>query len=263
MTRLLFSSAIIFSSLFSASAQTTIAKTITPKGAVPKTGVIARSYDIRQLTGKWQEFRRRAVSSNSKISFTDSLQLDFNKRDSVIVRDGSSMSQKGFAEVEGTNNLEVAGDVYTIVSLKGNKLIINDGEFIRELHKKKRFYHETLGTIIIPKEDLSNPEVVNTKKVIGKWDVYRTQAVPGAAEDSAIIKHLSFTDIQADGSVTGEVTYIKSGVTESFPVKAIFKRGTLRLTAPAYSWDLHTYKADGKEFVFGHQGGLVYFAKQL
>ena len=263
MTRLLFTTAIIFSSLITASAQTTIETTVTPKGAVSKAEVAVRSYDIRQLTGKWQEIRRKPVSTSTKVSFTDTLQLNFNKRDSVIVRDGSSMSQKGYAEIEGTNNLEVAGDVYTIVSLKGNKLVVNDGEFIRELHKKKRFYHETLGTIIIPKEDLSDPEVVNIKKVIGKWDVYRTQAVPGVAEDSAIIKHVSFTNIETDGSVTGEVAYVKSGITEKFPVKGIFKKGTLRLTAPSYSWDLHTYKADGKEFVFGHQGGLVYFAKQL
>lgn len=245
-------------------AQTIVVKGVAPKGTmIKKTTVIQPSYNIQQITGKWQETKRTAISTNTKVAFSDTLQLNFNKRDSVIVRDGISMSQKGYAAVDGANKLQVAGNTYTIVSLSKNTLVINDGEFIRELQKRKMFYYETLGRIIVPKENLSDPVTIDVKKVMGKWDVYRTQASPGAAEDSAIIKHLSFLQLNDDGSVSGEVTFTKAKNTESLPFKAIFEKGILQLQTLKHSWSIYTYKADGKEFVFGQQGGLVYFAKQL
>ena len=246
-------------------AQTVVTKGVVRKGTtIPqKTTVVKPFYDVNQLSGKWQETKRTNLSSNKKVSFQDTMQLNFSKRDSVSVRDGVHMTQKGYAAVEGTNQLAVAGDVYTIISLSKNVLVLNDGEYIRELQRRKKFYHETLGTIIIPKEDLSQPEIINLKKVIGKWDVYRTQATPGVAEDSAVIKNLAFTQVNENGTVSGEVTFTKATLTETLPVNAIFENGTLRLSTLKHSWDMYTYKADGKEFIFGKHGGLVYFAKQL
>lgn len=250
---------------YAAHAQTAVAGTVVRKGTVrPKTAAAAVPYSVGQLTGKWQETKRTAVSSGKRLSFTDTLQLDFNKRDSVITRNGDGMSRKGFAAVKEFNTLEAAGDTYSIVSLNKNTVVINDGEFIRQLQKKKLFYHETLGRTVIPKENLSDPEPVNVKKIIGKWDVYRTQATPGAAEtDSALIKHLSFSQVNEDGSVSGEINFSKSNLTQTLPFNALFNKGTLQITTADHTWDLITYKADGKEFVFGHHGGLVYFAKQL
>ena len=243
-------------------AQTTVIRGVVRKGSAIKTTTLKPSYDISQLTGKWQEIKRSNIASGRKIAFKDTLQLNFNKRDSVFVHDGINISQKGYAAVEGSNKLEVAGDVYDILSLSTNTLIINDGDMRREFRKKKIFYYETLGNIIISKENLSNPVSVNLKNVIGKWDVYRTQATPGVAEDSAIIKHVNFLNNE-NGIITGEITYSKGGITETLPVKAIFYKGVLKMNTSAHSWDLFTYKADGKEIVFGKQGGLVYFAKQL
>lgn len=227
------------------------------------TASFQRTYNIKQLTGKWQETKRTNITSRKKVSFLDTLQLNFNKRDSVIVRDGISMSQKGYAAIDRTNKLQVAGDAYTIVSLSRNTLVINDGEHIRQLQKKKLFYYETLGNIIIPKEDLSEPVIANVKKVLGNWDVYRTQATPGVAEDSAIIKQMVFSNINEDGSVWGEVTFTKDAITESIPFRSVFEKGTLKVNTAKHIWNMYTYKADGKELVFGQQGGLVYFAKQL
>jgi hypothetical protein len=171
------------------------------------------------------------------------------------------MSQKGNASVSGTG-LQVAGDSYIILSLSKNTLMINDGEYNRLFTRKKTFYHETLGKIIVQKDDISDPVSIDKSKLDGKWHVYRTQAMPGAAEDSAIIKQISFKETGSD-SVSGEIVFTKAGVTETQPFKATLDKGSLVISTNVFSWNLLTYKANGKEFIFGHQGGLVYFAKQL
>lgn len=251
----------IFSNVIS---QTVTKKRITTKGsATKKTNAIKPVYNINQLTGKWQEVTRRSITDNARVPFTDSLQLNFNKRDSVIVRDGISISQAGFASIAAGNSLQVAGDEYAIISLTKNTLIVNDGEFIRNLQKRKIFYSETLGKIIIPKENLSDSVSINVKKTIGKWSIYRTQAAPGAAEDSAIIKGIHFTQLNEDGSVSGEVHFTKADKNVTLPFNAIFDKGTLQINTLSHTWNLNTYKADGKELVFGKHGGLVYFAKPL
>lgn len=238
------------------------------KGVVPTSGakrkatVIQPEYTMEALIGKWQEIKRRTLSAKERIEFSDTLQLNFNKRDSVIIRDGITMSQRGYARIEGLNNLQLAGDEYSILYLSKNILVLNDGEYSREFQKKNLFYHETLGKIIVPKDDLSVPVTVDMNKIMGKWVVYRTQAVPGAADDSAIIKYITFSS-ENKGILSGEVTYSKANKTESHPFTANPGKGSLMILTNGHTWDLKTYKANGKELVFGKQGGLIYFAKQF
>lgn len=239
-------------------------KGVSRKGNGIKTVPVSQpNYNIMQLTGKWQEIIRTSLSAKTEEAFSDTLQLNFNKRDSVFVREGMVMSKRGYAAVEAPDQLQVAGDMYTIVSLSKNMLRINDGEFIRVLQKKNLFYYETLGRVIIPKENLTEPIHVNTKNLAGKWEVYRTQAVPGMAADSAVIKEINFEKQNADGSLSGLVVFTKMHHTGSVPFNAVFSKGSMQLVTNDQTWQLATYKADGKEFVFGQQGGLVYFAKQL
>lgn len=228
-----------------------------------KRGVTPSHYSIEQLTGKWQEVKRSNISDGSRADFTDSLQLNFSKRDSVIVRDGISFSHKGHASVDNTNKLVVAGDSYAIRSLSKNTLIINDGDYIRAFSKRKNFHHENMGKIIIPKENISDPISVDGKKLIGKWYVYRTQASPGESQDSAIIKNIKLIQTANNTSATGEITFTKNAITQIVPLEATVEKGMIRLVTKDQIWNLQTYKADGKEFIFGNPGGLVYFSKKL
>lgn len=245
-------------------AQMVVAKGVSYKSKKIKKGDAKEAgYNIGELTGKWQEMKRKDIAMKSKVSFTDSLQLDFNKRDSVIIRDGISISQRGFASIEDKNNLQVAGDTYTIISLSKSVLVLNDGEYIRELHKKKIFYQETLGKVLVPKDNLSEPVSIDLKAIMGKWVVYRTQAFPGAADDSSIIKHLNFTTLNDDNTVSGVITFTKANNTESHPFKATLEKGTILINTQSHFWNMYTYKLNSKEFVFGKHGGLVYFSKQF
>ena len=218
-------------------------------------------YTMDQLTGKWQEVRRKNINGGP-VDFTDSLQLNFNKRDSVIVRDGITMSHRGFANVT-ENKLAVAGDSYSINSLSKNTLVINDGEYLREFTRRKKFHYENMGKIVIPRDNLSDPVAIDGKKLTGKWYVYRTQAAPGVTEDSAIIKNIRLVETYSNGSAKGEITFTKNAVTQTIPFEASFEKGIMTLVTISQTWHLSAYKADGKEFIFGNQGGLVYFSKKL
>ncbi|MEO5984132.1 MAG: hypothetical protein ABIP80_01425, partial [Ferruginibacter sp.] len=197
---------------------------------------MAPIYSLSQLTGKWQEIKRTPLNTSVSIPYADSLQLNFYKRDSVIVRDGVSMSQKGNTSISG-KALQVAGDTYTIVSLSKNTLIINDGEYYRLLNRRKTFYHETLGKIIVQKENISDPVVIEKSNLEGKWHVYRTQAMPGAAEDSAIIKQINFKDTGSK-SVSGEIVFTKAGITQTQPFTGILDKTSLVISSTGLLWNL-------------------------
>lgn len=242
------------------------AQRVVVKGRNPKpikASVMQPTYTMDQLTGKWQEIRRGLLTTNDRIDFTDSVQLNFNKRDSVIVRDGISMSHKGYASVDNSNKLNVAGDIYSIRSLSKNSLVIYDGEYLREFAKRKHFYYENMGKIILPAENISQPIAVDGKKLLGKWYVYRTQSSPGEAQDSAVIKNINVLKPHSSTSATGEITYTKNAVTKTLPFEASMNKGVITLLTSDQTWQLNAYKADGKEFIFGNQGGLVYFSKKL
>lgn len=227
-----------------------------------KRSAVLPTYSMEQLTGKWQEVRRRNLNGGP-VDFTDSLQLNFNKRDSVIVRDGISFSHKGYAFIDNRNKLGVAGDNYSINSLSKNNLIINDGQYLREFTRRKNFYHESLGKIVVPAENISQPVSVEGKKLLGKWYVYRTQASPGESQDSALIKIINMVQSKSNTTATGEITFTKNAVTKTLPFEGSMDKGVITLVTSEQTWNLNTYKADGKEFIFGNQGGLVYFSKKL
>lgn len=241
-------------------AQKVVVKGRTP--VVQKSRAIQPAYSMEQLVGKWQEVKRRNLNGDP-VDFTDSLQLNFSKRDSVIIRDGITLSHKGSASISDPNNLNVAGDNYSINSLSKNRLVINDGEYLRELVKRKNFYYEHMGKIILPAENISQPISVDGKRLLGKWYVYRTQASPGETQDSAVIKTINVLKLQSSILSTGEITFTKNAVTKILPFEATVEKGLMTLVTSDHTWHLHTYKADGKEFIFGNQGGLVYFSKKL
>lgn len=241
------------------------AQRVVVKGRNPKpvkTSAQQQIYTVEQLTGKWQEVKRLNLNGGP-VDFTDSLQLNFNKRDSVIVRDGITISHKGLSSISNGNKLGVAGDNYSINSLSKNLLVINDGEYLREFTRRKNFYYESMGKIILPAENISQPVSVDGRKLLGKWYIYRTQASPGEAQDSAVIKTINITQPQSNTTATGEITFTKNAVTKTLPFEASMNKGVITLTTSEQIWQLNAYKADGKEFIFGNQGGLVYFSKKL
>lgn len=218
-------------------------------------------YSIDQLSGKWQETTRKNVERNEVVHFTDTLMLNFNKRDSVYIYDGISMSQKGLASIEGRASLSLAGDTYSIVSMNNSALVLNDGEFIRSFSKRDRFYHETLGNLKADPESFEKPRAINAVNLHGRWDVYRRKANPGTT-DSVLIKSITFTT-SSNNSITGAISTYTSGHTQTENFTGYISGTTLFINAPNFKGNWATYKADGKEFVFGKEKEIIYYAKKF
>jgi hypothetical protein len=218
-------------------------------------------YTIEQFTGKWQEIRRKNTDSNEPVSFTDTLMLNFNKRDSVYVYDGISMSQRGLASIDGPASLSLAGDTYSIVSMNKTTLTLNDGEYIRSFKKTPRFYHETFGNLKADAESFEKPKAIDPDKLHGRWDVYRRQANPGTTE-SLLIKSITFNRSVKD-SVSGSISIYSSGNTQTENFTGYISGTSMYINAPGINGTWATYKADGKEFVFGKDKEIIYYAKKF
>lgn len=242
-----------------------ISQKVVRKGVKPisikKKSAPAIYYNLNQTNGKWQEVLRTNVGSSIALNFNDTLLLDF-KKDKVETREGISMNMKGSASIDPPNTLNVAGDVYTIRSLTGNTLILNDGEYIRRMKRTRQFNYETLGKDSIIAERFEKPINIDVKDLPGKWLVYRRQAAPGVINDENLIKSIQFNSLNVGDSSTGEVVIYNADVTLILPAKFIFNNGVMKIITDKKTWDFNTYKANGKEFVFGNER-LLYFTKPL
>ena len=243
---------------------TVISQRVVRKGVNPvevKKANPAAFYNIAQLNGKWQEVLRTNPGSVIAINFSDTLLLNFNKN-KVEVRDGVSMNMKGEASIEPPHTLNAAGDVYTIKSISGNTMLLDDGEFVHRMQKTPRFYYEILGKDSILIERYETPAIVDLKHLPGKWVVYRRQAVPGKVSDENLLKSIQVHPFNAGDIIKGEVVIYNADITLPLPATFYFNNGVMKIVTNRLSWDFNTYKANGKEFIFG-DSQLVYFTKPL
>lgn len=220
-------------------------------------------YNISQLSGKWQEMKRTPIKGADAIAFSDSLLMQFDSN-KVEIKDATSMrmTMKGDAYIDPPYVLFAAGDEYIIRAVDKTILLLDDGEYIRELHKKDSFYYESLGKLTVTTDTLNSTIKADQKLLEGKWIVYRRQAMAGSVEsDAVVIKSLEIFPSNTIGSAQGKVVCYKSDITEALPCKIVFGASDILVITDSYVWEFETYKADGKEFVFGEIGRLMYYAK--
>ena len=67
--------------------------------------------------------------------------------------------------------------------------------------------------------------------------------------------------INDEGIAFGEVAFYVSSITRTAACQLVTQRGVLKIISDKESWTFTIYKADGKEFIFGEKGKLVYFSK--
>lgn len=240
---------------------------VTRKGMTPVTKVsppVTKAfYNLGQLSGKWQEITRTPVKGKEPVAFSDTLLMQFDSN-KVEIKDATSMrmTMKGDAFIDAPYNLVAAGDEYIIKYVDKDKLVLDDGEFVKEMQKKEKFYYETLGKLSVQPELLNTPVDVEPKNLEGKWIVYRRQAMAGSVDtDAVVIKSLEIFPSNTIGSAMGQVVCYKSDISQSLSCKVIFGTANILVITEPYVWEFSTYKADGKEFVFGEAGRLLYYAK--
>jgi hypothetical protein len=234
-------------------------------GKPPQEKTMDPLYRLEQFQGKWQEVKRTSLTTKEKIEFTDSLLLKF-EGNKVEIKDVISMriSMKGTAQVEAPNFLVAAGDEFTVKYVDKYKLILDDGEHLKELEKKEQFNYESFGKQTVEKDTLNSPVAIDPKIAEGKWMVYRRQALAGSVnEEAVVIKSIEIFSSDTQGSSTGEVVFYQANITESLPCKIIFSAATILIITDKNNWEFSTYKLNEKEFVFGEKDRLMYYAKRM
>jgi hypothetical protein len=265
---------IVFTGIFIASVPSLFAQRVKRKGVTPidisknkkQPGVNKPVFKMEQLTGKWQEIRR-TYKNDSPDNFTDTNFLNFTSTEKVITRTGNNqptMVGEAYIEQPG-NTLLAAADVYTIVSINDSIMVLDNQEyFLHTFKKTNEFWYETLGKLSVKQDVYKQPVSVKIADVMGKWGVYKREAKPGAIHPPVnIIRYLKITEKKSDSTARGEITFYQSEQTKVLPCIIKITQTGLNITAGTSNWNLFTYKADGKELIFGNTDEMVYFAKPL
>jgi len=235
-------------------------KGVTPLDVTKNVPANISMYTLDQFNGKWQEVSRTDRKS-SPLAFKDTLFYNFSG-ENVFSRDGVNMSLKGEAAIDPGNVLVAAADVFTIRSMNNNQLVLDDGEYLHTLVRKKEFWHETLPTNYVEPEKFTTPVSVNTSALLGKWKVYRRDAKPGSENNRILMRILNVTDIKDEHTATGELTFYQTEKLETLPCTITLNGERIHIATSKDSWNMNVYKADGKDLVFG-DAGLMYYCKPL
>ncbi|MBS4063983.1 MAG: hypothetical protein KGZ74_05455 [Chitinophagaceae bacterium] len=223
------------------------------------------NYTLEQFKGKWQEVIR-LNHDKSENAVTDTIFLYFKDENKVETRDGRKTYMKGEALIEEPGNILVAAaDIYKIISVKSDTIVLDDqDEFIHVLVKVEQFWLETVGKNTVTTEVYDKPMILNLNDVQGSWFVYRRQAKPGAIDANAfLIKQIKITSVTDSVTASGEIAYYKGDLSETIPCTISVKGEEFTIISNVFTWKLAAYKAANKEWVFGEKEKLLYFAKPL
>ncbi len=258
---------LLISSFIPATAQRVKRKGVTPVHVSTKQKADSTKYQykIEQFIGKWQEVKRVA-GNNISIPISDTIYIWFRNHNKVETRDGNKTYIKGEAAIDPPGNILVAAaDIYTIISLTDEEMVLDDPDKIRHtLKKTNQFWYETLGKIPVEQETFSNPITPTIAAITGNWSVYRRQSKPGTVvPGTMLIKHLKITSATGNTTASGEVTCYSKEKSETLPCTIVINGSNIEIKAGNYNWSLPVYKASGKELVFGDKEKLLYYAKLL
>lgn len=261
LVKSLLSFAILIIITFSAQSQKAKVKRkgVSPLDVTKTPAPIKSRYMLEQFTGKWQEVSR-TDKTNSSISFKDTLFYNFLKTGKVYSRDGVNMSLMGEAAIEPGNVLVAAADVFNIRSMNNNQVVLDDGDYLHTLVRKKEFWSETLPSNFIEAERFITPVSVSASALLGKWKIYRRDAKPGDKHNRILIRTLNVTKATGDNIATGELTFYSSEKLETLPCTITLNGEKIHIATSKDSWNMNVYKADGNNLVFGDTS-LMYYCK--
>jgi hypothetical protein len=103
-------------------------------------------FTLDKFLGKWQEVIR-TENHNPPLVFSDTIFLDFRAIDNVTIRQTNHVTYKGAAEIVAPGNvLLLSADIFTIISISDNEMVLDNQEnIIHTLKKTNQFWYETFG----------------------------------------------------------------------------------------------------------------------
>lgn len=238
-----------------------------PISYIKKNTESIQKFSIEQFYGRWQEIKR-SNKSNEIVQIKDTIYLNFTSPNKVETRDGRKSIMRGEALIEDGNFLVAAADIYSIVSVSPEEIILdNQEDYIHTLRKKEIFLFETYGKDSIQKETYHQLTDFSIDDVSGNWKVYRKSAKPGREIKNVTDWLITINISPASGkdSTTGDIEYISNKSNEKRICFITIENGKLILRPKEGNeiWSFKVYKADGKEFIFGEAGDLIFYSKLL
>ena len=265
MIKILFSISTVCMICSAVHAQIKVHK-VARKGILPV--VIAKNssnenpaYSIIQFEGKWMEIERRDRKNHKRVDVTDTIFLKFTPGNNVLTRNGMAMDMKGKASIQPGNELLAAADVYDIISLNKDQVILDDRDkFVHILKREDRFWYEVLPSLAVTPAKYSDPVKVSTSNMIGNWMVYRRDAEPGSvSNDAYLIKSINIK--RSDGNMAwGTVGFFHHDKTDSMACVISVSEKSFDIATKEHNWSMLMYKANGDEMVFG-KPELKYYCK--
>jgi hypothetical protein len=226
-----------------------------------------QKFSIEQFYGRWQEIKR-STKSNESVRINDTIYLNFTSPNKVETRDGTKNIMRGEALIEEGNFLIAAADIYSIVSVSPEEIILdNQEDYIHTLRKKEVFLFETYGKDSVQKETYHQLTTITLSAIEGNWKVYRKSAKPGRETKSVTdwLININISPASDKDSTSGEIEYISNKSNEKRICFITIENGRLILRPKEgnETWSFKVYKADGKEFIFGEAGDLIFYSKLL
>lgn len=235
-------------------------KGVTPIDITKNPPANSSTYQLQQFSGKWQEVSRTDERHNP-VGFKDTLFYNFSDKGEVFSRDGVNMSLMGEAAIDPGNVLVAAADVFNIKSMNNGQVVLDDGEYIHTLVRKKDFWYESLPTNTVVPEKFSIPVEANISSLAGKWKVYRRDAKAGKENNRTLIRILNIIGTN-NNTATGEITFYRTEKLETLPCTITLNGERIHIATANDSWNMTVYKADGNDLVFG-DASLMYYCKRF
>ena len=209
------------------------------------------------VQGKWQEVSRIPVGGNAPISYTDTMFITVTDREAVV-KQGNQMTMKGDAKVQD-KMFTAAADLFEIVNLRTDEMTLKDEDNVRKMKRMDSYYFEGFGKDSVHTEQFVESADFPVQQFYGTWTIYRKKAEPGKATLSPVLEIIKIDRIDGING-TGTVTFHKGASSETADATFEFGNRQLKIVSPSATWQLDTYKADGKELVLGEKENILYFA---
>jgi hypothetical protein len=138
--------AILFATIVLAGQQVAKAQKVKRKGVEPVNVSAPKnnnpsSYTLLQLNGKWTEVER--LENGQGIAFSDTIWLHFPEPGKALTKQGKTMLMSGEASIEPGDVLVAAGDLYKIISIRENEMMLdNQDGLVHRLLKTAQFSFE-------------------------------------------------------------------------------------------------------------------------
>lgn len=216
-----------------------------------------------RFRGRWKETKRRRLDNGEYLAFKDTMLVEVGENESIIKATGSAgRTIKGSLEITASGVI-MAGYSYSVGKITNEEWILYEENLERTLFAVQEFPSEKNGASDTP--DYSKTEIPVLKNLEGAWTVYRREGPPDLINaDSYLIEYLELNPANQKDVITGTIRFTEKNipVTKDLQIFISADPGRFIMEAGTKQWQMSHFRGDGKEWIFGQPGGVIYKARR-